>query len=247
MRCSRPVVKLKVYDPVMSLVEHAPKVTRGDLRRQAILDIARDAFLKQGYAAASMSAIGARAGGSKATLYTYFPSKADLFAAVMADMCEHSRLELTGESDAAADLPGVLRRLGARYVRLMLSDELVTLHRLVVAESVRFPELGQALYAVGPRLGKATLAERLERYLAGGQLRPCDPLRAAGHFFDLCLSGLYRRRLWNLAEPITEGDMDLNVETATDIFMRAYGPEPGAPGSGPSLPRRSAAAMTLPP
>lgn len=210
----------------MSLVESVPKATRGDLRRQAILDIARETFLREGYAAASMSAIGARAGGSKATLYTYFPSKADLFAAVMVEMCERSRLELTGEAAAAADLPDMLRRLGARYVRLMLSDELITLHRLVVAESGRFPELGQALYVVGPRLGKATLGERLQLHLAEGRLRPCDPLRAAGHFFDLCLSGIYRRRLWNLAEPITQADMDLNVETATDVFLRAYGAEP---------------------
>ena len=223
MRCNIGLVKAKVYEAVMSLVESAPKVTRGDLRRRAILDIARETFLKEGYAAASMSAIGARAGGSKATLYTYYPSKADLFAAVMADMCGQSRLELTTEADSTSQLPAALRRLGSRYVRLMLSDELVTLHRLVVAESVRFPELGQALYVVGPRLGKATLAERLERFVADGQLRPCDIYRAAGHFFDLCLSGLYRRRLWNLDEPITEADMDHNVETAAEVFLRAYG------------------------
>ena len=207
----------------MSLAEPLPKATRGDLRRQSILDIARETFLKEGYAAAAMSAIGARAGGSKATLYTYFPSKADLFAAVMADMCDRNRLELTTEADSASDLKGALSRLGARYVQLMLSDELVTLHRLVVAESGRFPEIGQTLYAVGPRLGKATLGERLEGHLAAGRLRPCAPLRAAGHFLDLCLSGIYRRRLWNLAEPITQADMDLNVETAVDVFLRAYG------------------------
>ena len=206
----------------MSVVERAPKATRGDLRRQAILDIARETFLKEGYAAASMSAIGARAGGSKATLYTYFPSKADLFAAVMADMCERSRLELTAEVDAAPDLRSALLRVGGCYVRIMVSDELVTRHRLVVAECGRFPELGQALYAVGPRLGKATLAERLGRFLSNGQLRPCDLSRAAGHFFDMCVTGLYRRRLWNLDEPITEADMDLNVEAATDVFLRAY-------------------------
>lgn len=207
----------------MSLVDSGPKTARGDQRRQAILDIARETFLKEGYAAASMSAIGARAGGSKATLYTYFPSKADLFAAVMADMCGRSRLELTAEADAAAgDLPSALLRLGGRYLRLMLSDELVTLHRLVVAESARFPEIGEALYAVGPQLGKATLAERLDRYVAEGVLRPCDTMRAAGQFFDLCMSGLYRRRLWNIAQPITEADMDGNVQSAVQVFLAAY-------------------------
>lgn len=226
MRRSTPSVKLKVYDPVMSVVEAcaegAQRTSRGDQRRRAILDIARETFLRQGYAAASMSAIGAKAGGSKATLYTYFPSKADLFAAVMADMCAQRRLELTAEAEAGRDLPTSLRRLGKRYVSLMLSEELVTLHRLVVAESVRFPELGEALYAVGPQLGKATCAEHLQRFIDSGVLRDAEPMRMAGQFFDLCLSGLYRRRLWNISQPITEGDMSANVDSAVDVFMRAY-------------------------
>ncbi|MBE7217016.1 MAG: TetR/AcrR family transcriptional regulator [Caulobacteraceae bacterium] len=206
----------------MSLAESAPKTTRGDLRRQAILDIARETFLREGYAAASMSAIGAKAGGSKATLYTYFPSKADLFAAVMADMCGRSRLEITAEAEGAADLPTALRRLGFTYLRILLSDDVITLHRLVVAESQRFPELGQALYEVGPQLGKATMAERLERFIKEGAMRPCEPLRAAGQFFELCLAGLYRRRLWNIAQPITEADMRANVESAVEVFLHGY-------------------------
>ena len=209
----------------MSVVETAaPKTSRGDLRRQAILDIARETFLREGYASASMSAIGAKAGGSKATLYTYFPSKADLFAAVMADMCGRSRLEITSEADSAADLPTALRRLGSTYLRILLSDDVITLHRLVVAESQRFPELGQALYEVGPQLGKATLAERLQAFIDSGEMRPCDPLRAAGQFFELCLSGLYRRRLWNIAQPITEADLAGNVSSAVDVFLRGYAP-----------------------
>ena len=38
-------------------------------RRSEILDVAGEIFLDQGYAAASMSAIAARLGGSKGTLY----------------------------------------------------------------------------------------------------------------------------------------------------------------------------------
>ena len=88
---------------------------------------------------------------------------------------------------------------------------------------MRFPELGEALYAVGPRLGKAALAEGLAHHSARGELHTPDPVRAAGHFFDLCLSGLYRRRLWNIAEPITEADMDDNVEAALRVCLAAYG------------------------
>ena len=53
------------------------------MRRETILEIARDMFFTEGYAAVSMSAIAARLGGSKGTLYNYFASKEELFSAVM--------------------------------------------------------------------------------------------------------------------------------------------------------------------
>ena len=51
-------------------------------QRQAILRAAIEVFLERGYANASIDAIVARAGGSKATVYAYFPTKVQLFAAV---------------------------------------------------------------------------------------------------------------------------------------------------------------------
>ena len=57
-----------------------PRLDR-DARRELILDVAQDVFLEEGFAAASMSTIAARLGGSKGTLYNYFRSKDELFAA----------------------------------------------------------------------------------------------------------------------------------------------------------------------
>ena len=61
---------------------------RRDLKRDAILLIAQQVFLEEGYAATSMSSIAARLGGSKGTLYNYFRSKAELFVAVIQEQCE---------------------------------------------------------------------------------------------------------------------------------------------------------------
>src|SRR5882757_6223376 len=60
---------------------------RRDERRDHILDVARDAFLSTGYADTSMSAIAARLGGSKGTLYNYFKSKDELFNAYVERRC----------------------------------------------------------------------------------------------------------------------------------------------------------------
>ena len=52
-------------------------------RRQAILEKALDVFRELGFDRASMSEISKRIGGSKATLYSYFQSKEELFTAAM--------------------------------------------------------------------------------------------------------------------------------------------------------------------
>ncbi len=58
--------------------------TRG---ARLILDAAAEVFLEEGFAAASMSAIAARVGGSKGTLYNYFRSKEELFEAYIQRHC----------------------------------------------------------------------------------------------------------------------------------------------------------------
>ena len=63
-------------DPsVASAAPACPRTLARDARRQAILDIARESFVTDGFAATSMSAIAVRLGGSKGTLYNYFRSK----------------------------------------------------------------------------------------------------------------------------------------------------------------------------
>jgi AcrR family transcriptional regulator len=52
-------------------------------KREAIVQVATRAFLENGYAATSMSAIADELGGSKATLWAHFSSKEELFAAVI--------------------------------------------------------------------------------------------------------------------------------------------------------------------
>jgi TetR/AcrR family transcriptional repressor of mexJK operon len=192
-----------------------------DDRREIILSIARQVFMEEGYAAASMSTIAARLGGSKGTLYNYFRSKSELFVAVIQHQCEITQNELF--DDPSPDLRTHLTTLAGRFTRLMLSDDIITLHRIVVAEAARFPEIGAALYESGPKRGKARMIPYLEQAIADGRLKPCDPLRAAEQAMELCLAGHYRRRLWNVGPPPTDAEIDANVHAAIDIFMTIYG------------------------
>ena len=56
---------------------------RTDEKRNEIVQVAAELFQKHGYDRCSMAALSERLGGSKATLYGYFPSKEDLLRAVI--------------------------------------------------------------------------------------------------------------------------------------------------------------------
>ena len=98
-----------------------------DARREAILDVAQEVFLEEGFAAASMSTIAARLGGSKGTLYNYFRSKDELFKAYVERRCLWQQDEIfdltSGETPEAALLrmaAGWLER--GRRVTLVLGS-----------------------------------------------------------------------------------------------------------------------------
>ena len=86
-------------------------------RRDHIIAVAAPVFAEDGYGASSMSSIAARLGGSKATLYKYFPSKQHLFEAVMENRCARVLAPLRDlRSSGEDDLEALLTDFGARFL-----------------------------------------------------------------------------------------------------------------------------------
>ena len=197
---------------------------RSEHRRRAILDVASQAFLEDGFAATSMSSIAARLGGSKGTLYNYFRSKEELFAAFMTDVCGGQANALFDNLPPIGDdLRGALIALGVNFTAFLMSEPVTAIHRLVVAEAGRFHEVGQLFYETGPKQGEARLAAYMELAVAEGHLRPCNPVNAARRYKDLMLGDLYNRRLWGVADAIGAAEVRAMVAEGVDIFLAYYG------------------------
>jgi len=207
------------------LVKAPAPSARSETRRRAILDVAREVFLAQGYAATSMSEIAGRLGGSKGTLYNYFASKEALFAAFMTDACEDPALAIFANlPPIGADLRGALIDLGVGLLDFLSREPTLSIHRLVVAEAGRFPELGQVFYETGPRKGELRIAAYLQAAMDAGQLRRGDALAAGRWFRDLILSDIYTRRLWGVALDIGPEAIRAHCAEAVGIFLTAFGP-----------------------
>lgn len=192
------------------------------LRRQAFIDTARDAFFARGYGETSMSSIAAKVGGSKTTLWTYFPSKEELFAAVVDDIVRQFSHALTVELPEDAPVEDALRRFATAMMATILSPPVIALHRVVTGEVHRFPELGATFYQRGPKKGKERLGGYIAAAMADGRLRPGDPMVAARQFSSLCQSGCFHEILLSI-EGFTGADRIAgDIEAAIDTFLRAW-------------------------
>ena len=191
-------------------------------RRQAFVEAARDAFFTRGYGTTTMSSIAAAVGGSKTTLWAYFPSKEDLFAAVIDDIVERYSLALTIDIDPAEPAEQVLHRFGRAVMTTILSAPIVALHRLVIGEALRFPELGAIFYERGPKRGKARLAVFIEAAMADGRLRHGDPMVASRQISGLCQSGRFQEILLGFDGYNDPAAIERDVDAAVDTFMRAW-------------------------
>ncbi len=212
--------------------EGCAKTLARDTRRQAILEVAYQVFMEDGYAAASMSSIASRVGGSKGTLYNYFPSKQELFEAVIRNECDLKQAAMFDSLEAEGeDVEAALREAGRRYTLMVLSEQTVLLSRMVIAETTRLPELGQVLYEAGPKRSRVRLAAYVRRQMRAGRLRIGDADRMIDQYCEMCLSPLYRQRLMNVIGPPSEALVGETVDAALAVIMAAYRPEAGIPGA----------------
>ncbi|MGB3293168.1 MAG: TetR/AcrR family transcriptional regulator [Phormidesmis sp.] len=150
---------------------------------RAILAGALAVFTTQGYAAASMDRIAKAAGVSKPTLYTYFNNKEGLFIALVQQKTKDNRQILERLPTAAylqAPPETMLSQLASRVLEEFSNNHsLMTLFRLIIGESERFPTLAKTFV----REVEKPMLEMLAAYLAAQpQLNFPDPPVAARIF-----------------------------------------------------------------
>jgi len=201
--------------------EETPRKGRGD-RRELILDVASEVFLKEGYAATSMSEIAARLGGSKGTLYNYFKSKEELFEAYVLRNCEMHRSQVGELLKVDGDARTVLTAYAQRYLEIFTSEKTLQNWRVISAESAKSPDIGKAFYESGPLQGVRLLAGYLGKAIARGELKIPNPELAAHQLISLIHGRMIKARLLNYIPVPTPAEIAVEVEAAIFVFMAAY-------------------------
>jgi AcrR family transcriptional regulator len=153
-------------------------------RDDRVLDVATALFLQDGFAAVTLDRIAADARVTKRTLYTAFGDKHALLRAVV-------RRQHTYAAAPASSL----ETTATAVCRALLADDAVALHRLVIAEATRSPELAAEFHDAGPAAAQDAL------------VRAGAAPDTVAELFTLLLGELHRRRLLGLAPAPSEADV----------------------------------------
>ena len=205
----------------MTRRDEIPMRMRTEEKKQQIIRIASEMFEDVGYERTSMSAIAARVGGSKATLYGYFASKEDLLRQVLDQDVNEEADRLMGEFLAEKDLRSGLIRLGIGFLTGQPS-------RTASIRTVANQPIAQEFYEGVLRPAWQRLADRFATMMKEGRLKFADPWITAMHWKGLNEWDMLEKHLLCAKVSANPNDIVTAATAAADAFLQLYASPPEA-------------------
>ena len=153
-----------------------------DLRRQLILSAAKRCFARHGFAGTTTKSVAAAAAISEALLFKHFPSKAALYAEILAEECEADPdlAHLLGQEPSTATLVELVRGMVSHFMEVAdgTDEEEEQRLRLMVTSHLDDGEFARLLYDKIAHLIGPLFKASLDRAIAAGDARRLggDPL-----------------------------------------------------------------------
>jgi len=161
-------------NPTDTTVPHKRERRKQD-RPGELLEAALDLFVEKGYAATRVEEVAARAGVSKGTLFLYFPSKEDLFKAVVRENV------VTAVAQGAAEVAQFQGTSGELLEWMMLqwwrrygATKASGISKLVMSEASNFPDLADFFRTEVITPAHALVRSALQRGKDRGEFRAVD-------------------------------------------------------------------------
>lgn len=198
---------------------------RRDARPAEITDAALALFAETGFAATTVAAIAARAGVTKGTVYLYFASKEDLFAAAVRErivpMLEGGEALFAAHTGPSEDL---VRRLIHGWWTVLSAPTHASIPKLMTAEAAHFPDLARVFVEEVVQRGRRLFAGVIRRGIARGEFRDVDPDIAARLATSPLIQAVVHAQ--SLAPYDVPLDADLFLSTHVDLFLGGLRPQP---------------------
>jgi AcrR family transcriptional regulator len=198
-----------------------PESRQGDesAARARILEAAFGAFVKNGYAAASMLAIATQARVSKRDLYALVGNKQAMLVACISQRAK--RLQVPADLPMPGDRAGlaqVLISYGTQLIREISDPTVIAVFRLAIAEAIQAPEVATVLDAFGREASRAALRKIIVAAQTSGLLQGRNE-ELAEEFFALLFGDLMMNLLLRVAQRPTAREMTARARAAVERFL----------------------------
>ncbi|MCU7696958.1 TetR/AcrR family transcriptional regulator [Acinetobacter sp. AYS6] len=195
---------------------------KSEVTRNIILDAASQVFQLNGYENSSMDAIRDVAQVSKATLYSHFASKAELFIETLLREAEVGFIDEMLKLEQNPDnLENHLMILASHMIRSAYSKNGLAIRRLLIAEG-RHNHLGKKFYERGPQGAKAFMTSILQKAMDEGYLKQANAEIAECHFRALVEAEFMDILYFGLDLPLTEEWIKAANKRAIETFLKIY-------------------------
>ena len=186
----------------------------GAERKASIIATAATLFAAKGFTGTKTKAIAQQAGVSEALLFKHFPSKDDLYAAILAKQSPiPSILEELKTLATKQDDERVFTHIAQTIVRKAPDIQLM---RLLFFSALEEHELSDMFFQNHVRVFYDFLAGYIDRRILDGAFRPLDPLLAARAFMGMLI---YHRLLSQLFQmPVPQKSQEIE-ETFVSVFL----------------------------
>ncbi|RBP08697.1 TetR family transcriptional regulator [Roseiarcus fermentans] len=196
-----------------------PQVRSDEETLALILEAAGREFQANGYGATCIADVAERAGVSTKTLYRLVPTKADLFASVVADRIGRFVLEYDLSRLDSLGAQAALERMLTVFGALTLEPRTIALTRLVLGECCSFPEVGAAFYDNAIVRTSQAMEEGLRRLCARGLIALDDPHEAVGMLRGMMILEPQRAVMLGQREPPDPAEIAARANRCARMFL----------------------------
>ncbi|WP_083930526.1 TetR/AcrR family transcriptional regulator C-terminal domain-containing protein [Chitiniphilus shinanonensis] len=184
-----------------------------------VLDAALEVFCESGYRS-SIDAVAARAQVARQTIYNHFGNKEALFCVALTRAVKEVFTALATDD---GDYRARLFNFGMRFRQRVLAPDAINMHKLLISEASRFPELAKSLYESCFVYSRRQMAAVLQSAMDKGVLRREDPMEAAHILMDMLVSHDHTLLVFGCTE-LDPAEEERKVNRSLELFLRIYAP-----------------------
>lgn len=196
-----------------------PQLRSDEETRAIIFEAARSEFAHSGYAATSMESVARRAGVSTKTLYRLVPTKAALFEAMITERIDRF-VSVVNLGACKGDVEAALTKALIICGELLLEGEVITMQRVILGDSDKFPEIAETFYHKAIRRTEDALADWLRRQQKRGTIELDDPQVAAGMLLGMLAFQPQRAVMFGHKAPPTRQEVELRAKACAVLFLQ---------------------------